>query len=120
MTKMIKKYRDFHSSQKAAFIVLQILVIVNAIWAVVCQFLGPLIALLTYAFLTYLFLGKNDFMAGIIIGILGFLIHAYELIFQGLNELGEFEKVFFFINLIFAIILIYFSYKAYKEIKRHQ
>ncbi len=94
--------------------------IINATWVTICKSLGPVIALIAYIFITFLFLQKNDFIAGIIIGIIGFIIHFYELIFQGIKELRGFEIAFFLINLVFPILLIYFSYKAYKESKHNK
>ena len=103
-----------------ALLVILSLMIINVVWVIICKFLGPVIALIAYAFITFLFLHKNDFVAGIIIGIVGFIIHFYELIFQGIKELRGFEIAFFFINLVFPILLIYFSFKAYKEFKQNK
>lgn len=114
------KYNKFLPNQKAALLTILVLVIINAVWVTICKSLGPVIALIPYAFITFLFLLKNDFIAGIIIGIVGFIIHFYELIFQGIKELRGFEIAFFFINLIFPILLIYFSYKAYEEFKHNR
>jgi hypothetical protein len=114
------KYNKFLPNQKVALLVILTLVIINAVWIIICKSLGPVIALISYAFIAFLFLRKNDFIAGVIIGIVGFIIHFYELIFQGIIELKGFEIAFFFINLVFPIPLIYFSYKAYKEFKHNR
>jgi hypothetical protein len=111
------KHNKFLPNKKVALLIILTLVIINAVWVTMCKSLGPAIALILYAFITFLFLRKNDFIAGIIIGIVGFIIHLQELIFQGIKELRGFEIAFFFINLVLPIPLIYFSYKAYKEFK---
>jgi hypothetical protein len=111
------KYNKFLPNKKVALLIILTLVIINAVWVTICKSLGPVIALIPYAFITFLFWRKNDFIAGIIIGIVGFIIHFYELIFQGIKELRGFEIAFFFINLVLPIPLIYFSCKAYKEFK---
>ena len=111
------KYNKFLPNKKVALLVIITLVIINAVWVTISKSLGPVIALVSYAFITFLFLRKNDFIAGIIIGIVGFIIHFYELIFQGVTELRGLEIAFFYINLVFPIPLIYFSFKAYKELK---
>lgn len=49
---------------------------------------------------------------------MGFFVHGYELILHGLSELSKVEIVFFFINLVFPILLVFFSYMANKEIKQ--
>jgi hypothetical protein len=114
------KYNKFSPNQKVAVLIILTLVIINAVWIIICKSLGPVIALISYAFITFLFLRKNDFIAGIIIGILGFIIHFYELIFQGVTELRGLEIAFFYMNLVFPIPLIYFSFKAYKELKHNR
>lgn len=95
--------------------ILIILVTVNAILFMKGEYLGPSIALICYAFVTYLCWRQNDFRAGIAIGIFGFVIHLYELIFQGIEELGTLDLTFFFINLLLPIPLVYLSSKAYIE-----
>lgn len=105
------------SNQRMTIGVLIVLVIVNAILLMKVEYSGPSIALICYAFVTFLCWRQNDFRAGIAVGIFGFVIHLYELIFQGTKELGTFDLILFFINLLFPIPLIYFSFKAFKEIK---
>ena len=97
--KIYIKYNKFLPNQKVALLVVLTLVIINTAWVTICKSSGPFIALIPYAFITFLFLKKKDFIAGIIIGIVGFVIHFYELIFQGITELRGFEIAFFFINL---------------------
>ncbi len=47
-----------------------------------------------------------------IAGFLGFGIHLYELIFREINELEGIYLANFYINLIFPILLVCFSYRA--------
>ena len=105
------------SNRRMTIGILIVLVIVNALLLMNVEYSGPSIALICYAFVTFLCWRQNDFHAGIAIGIFGFVIHLYELIFQGIEELATLEFIFFFINLLLPISLIYYSYKAHKEIK---
>ena len=116
---MITKDPKYSFNQKMVIGILTILVITNAAWVIICKSYGPLIALIFYVFAIFLFWKKNDIFSGIIIGIIGLAIHIYELIFQGIADLEVLETIFFFINLIFPILLVYFCYKFYKKIKQN-
>lgn len=109
---------EFSFCQKITVVILAILVVVNVAWAVMHMRPGILVALIIYAFAIFLCLKQKDFRAGIIIGAIGFLIHVVELIFRGIAWLGRIESAFFIINLILPLILVLFSYKAYRDIKR--
>ena len=98
--------------------ILVVLAGTNAIWIVTSRHSGTLVALIFYVFITLLVWRKDDFRAGIISGIFGSGIHLYELIFQGLGKLEGIEVGFFFVNLILPLPLIYFSYRAYLELRK--
>ena len=116
---MITKYSKYSTNQKMVIGILTILAVTNAGWVIICKSYGPLIALMFYVFAIFLFWQKNDIFSGIIIGMIGLAVHIYELIFQGIIDLEGLEMIFFFINLIFPIPLVYFSYKVYKKIKQN-
>ena len=103
------------STQKIVVGISLALTAVNALWVVFSPFSGPLLALIFYAVLTFLCWRKNDFRAGVIIGILGLAIHTFEWVFKGIEGLNVFETVFFFANLLLPVPLIYFSIKAYRQ-----
>ena len=98
--------------------ILVVLVIANAVWLATSEYSSPLIALIFYALIAFLCWRRSHFQAGIIGGIVGLGVHIYELLSQGIIELRGLELGLFFINLTFPIPLIYFSYRAYQEIKR--
>ena len=102
---------------KIVIIILLILIITNSVWLFISEFSGPLIALIFYAIITYLCIYKKHFQAGIIAGIMGFSIHIFKLIFHNDANLSGIEYVFFLINLFFPVALVYFSYRANKEVK---
>ena len=114
---MIAKDSKFSYYHQIVIGILTILVITNAGWVIIFKSNGPIIALIFYIFAVFLFWRKNDIFAGIIIGVMGFTIHMFELLFQGILDLEGLETIFFFINLVFPIPLIYFCYKIYKKIK---
>jgi hypothetical protein len=103
-------------NNKVSLSILIALVITNATWGATSGHSGPLIALSFYAVVAFLCWRWSHFQAGIIAGVAGVGIHAYELISWGLAELRALEVALLFVNLILPIPLIYFSYKAYREI----
>ena len=105
------------SSKIITIIILFILMLSNAVWTVSSGYAGPFIAMIFYALVAFLCWRKKHFQAGIIAGILGFGIHLYELIFRGIKELEGIYLAIFYINLIFPILLVYFSYKANQNLK---
>ena len=105
-------------NEKMTIGILVALVITNAVWLATSEYSSPLFALIIYAVIAFLCWRRSHFQAGIIVGIIGLGVHIYELLSQGIIELRGFELGLFFINLTFPIPLIYFSYRAYQEIKR--
>lgn len=103
------------NSERMALLVVLILVATNALWVFVARYSGPLFALFFYSVITYLCWQQRHFRAGVIGGVGGFAIHAYELISRGMGELLGIESALFFINLIAPLALLYFSYRANKE-----
>lgn len=105
------------STEKITIVILITLLSTNAVWAVISEYSGPFIAMIVYAFVTFLCWRKKHFQAGMIAGFLGFGIHLYELIFRGIKELEGIYLLIFYINLIFPILLVYFSYKVNQTLK---
>jgi len=103
--------------RKIVIIILLILIITNSVWLFISELSGPLIALIFYIIIIYLCIYKKHFKAGIIAGFMGFSIHIFELIFHNGANLIGIEYVFFLINLIFPVALVYFSSRVSKEEK---
>ena len=104
-------------ARKTVHIILSVLIITNAIWVAVSGLSGPFIALGFYIIILFLCYYKQHYKAGIISGIMGFLVHILELVFYDLKELGGMEILFFILNLILPVAIIFFSYKADKELR---
>lgn len=105
-------------NKKVPLSILIALVIANATWVATSGHSGPVIALIFYALVAFLCWRRDHFQAGIIAGVVGLGIHAYELISWGVAGLRTLDLGLLFINLILPIPLIYFSYKAYREIEK--
>jgi len=107
-----------HPGSSAKKITIGILIVLasnNAVWVISAEYSGPLIALLFYAFVTFLFWRRNHFQAGIIGGVFGLGIHVYELLFQDMGELRGIELGHFYANIVLPIPLTYFGYKTHRE-----
>ena len=102
---------------RIASVVLIVLIVINTLWVVTTRQSGPLIALLFYSVILYLFWRKRDFRAGAIAGVVGFGIHVYELLVPGISGLEGIYLVYFYLNIILPFPLIYFSFMAYREDK---
>ena len=100
--------------KKLTLSILLALVITNAVWIVVSEYAGPVIALVVYVLVTFLCWHRNHLQSGIIAGIVGICIHAYEFISWGLEGLIALDLGLLLANLILPIPLIYFSYRAYR------
>lgn len=96
--------------------ILVVLVIVNTAWKVASGYSGPLIALSLHVVVAFLCWRRNHFQAGIIAGMAGLCIRTYELMLWGVAALGLLDLGLLPVNLIGTIPLMYFSYKAYREI----
>lgn len=105
------------TAEKIVIGILIVLMGINAIWFATSRYSGPLVGLIFYALITFLCWRRSHFQAGIIGGIIGFGIHAHELVFQTVGKLEGIDFGFFLLNIIFPIPLIYFSYKAQQHLK---
>ncbi len=105
------------AAEKITIGILIALACINAVWAVITGYFGHFIGYGIYTYILFLCQRKKHYQAGIIGGILGFGFHFYELLFRGTEELTGIQLTIFFINLIFPLLLLYFSYQAYQLIK---
>ena len=97
--------------------ILLVLVITNAVYITITDtdYFGPIIALVLYGVIAFVFWRLKHFQAGIIAGILGFGFHIYELIVFGLADMRPLNLSLLLTNLLLPIPLVYFSYKAYRQ-----
>lgn len=88
------------------------LAVINGYWAVRSGLRGPAIAALFYFAVFVLCFFKRHYKAGLIAAAFGFGIHLVELLFQGISELADIQKLWFLMNLILPIPLAVMSYLA--------
>jgi len=86
------------------------LALINTLWVIRSSYRGALIALTFYLAIFVLCVWRRHFEAGVIAGILGFLVHLFELFVQGTQELVGVDLLFFYANLILPIPLAITSY----------
>lgn len=103
------------SNKKTVVGISLVLAAVNALWLGSSVHRGPLVGLVCYSLCAFLCGRRDDFRAGLIIGIAGFTIHVVELVLEGVAGLRVSEVGFLFANLLLPIPLIYFSLKARRQ-----
>ena len=109
---MKRKKEKISPSGISTIAILLFLAGANSFWLVISWHGGVLIALVFYFAIFFSCLIGRHFYAGIIAGIFGVGIHIYELFVHGIVELTEIDQVFFYVNLILPIPLIFTSYLA--------
>jgi len=115
---MNSKNPKYSFNYKIVIVILSTLVLTNAAWVIIYKSYAPLIAIIFYLVVIFLFWQKNDIFSGIIIGSIAFVIHFYELLFHGITDLKLLESVFFFINLILPLPLVVLCYNIFKKTKQ--
>jgi hypothetical protein len=88
-----------------AIALLLVLAGINAAWMIMSSRGGTLIALAFYLIVAFLCLAMRHFRAGVIAGIFGFGIHAYEWFAWDTAALTGMEQVLFYANLVLPIPL---------------
>jgi hypothetical protein len=96
--------------------ILLVLAGINAAWAVTRGHSGPLLASAGYALVAVLCRRWGHFRAGIVAGVLGLGIHACDLVFQGTVQPAGVDLGLLWANTALPIPLVYFSYKAFREV----
>ena len=81
-------------SRSISITILLALVITNAVYVTITDYSGPIIALVLYGVVAFVFWSLKHFQAGIIVGILGFSFHLYELISFGLADMKPLNQIF--------------------------
>jgi len=102
-------------SRSISITILLVLVIINAVYITITDYSGPIIALVLYGVVAFVFWRLKHFQAGIIAGILGFVFHLYELVAFGLADMRPLNLALLLTNLLLPIPLVYFSYKTYRQ-----
>jgi hypothetical protein len=91
------------------------LALVDVVWALASGRAGPLIAAVAFAVVAILVGVRNEFRAGLIVGVAGVAIHASELVFHGLRGLAVLEGVLFGANLCLPAVAAVCSWSLLRE-----
>ena len=104
-------------AKKAAVVgSLAALALIDVMWALASGRVSPLIAAVSFAVVAALVGIRNEFRAGLIVGIVGVAIHAFELVFHGLRGLGVLEGVLFVANLCLSAVAAVCSWSLLQEL----
>ena len=105
-------------SKRAVVAILGILAVGNGIWLLVSEHTAPWIAMVSYAVVALVILLRNDYRAGLIIGIAGFAIHVVEMAVQGTASLEPLERTWLIANIILPLVLVWFNWTLIRRMMR--
>jgi hypothetical protein len=83
---------------------------VDVLWAIESGRVSPLFAAAAFAVVALLVGTRNEFRAGLIVGVAGVLVHTFELIFHGLLGVAAVEAVLFTVNLCLSLVAAVLSW----------
>jgi len=106
------------AGKQAVVIILVILAAGNGVWSLISGRTAPWIAVVAYAVAALAVLRNNDYRAGLIVGIAGFVIHAVELVAQRAAHLGAPERVWLVANIVLPLALVWFNWILIQRIRR--
>jgi hypothetical protein len=81
------------------------LALVDCLWAALSSRASPLVAAAAFLVVAALVLVREEYLASLVIGIAGVLVHAFELVFHGLRGLAPWEAMLFTANLALSIVV---------------
>ena len=96
--------------KRAAITILVILAVGNGVWALTSGRAAPWLAVVAYGVVAFLLGRRDDYRAGLIIGIVGFAVHIVELVFQGMAGLGAVERAWLVANIVLPLALVWLSW----------
>jgi hypothetical protein len=94
------------------------LAVVDCAWALTSGRGSPLLGAVGFAVVAVLVALRNEFRAGLVIGIAGFAIHLFELVFHGLRGLGIVEGALFAVNLCLSAVIAAASWRLLRTRRR--
>ncbi len=95
--------------------ILSILVVMNAVWFAISLRSGASMAMILYAFILFFCWRMANYRAGVIAGLMGFGVHLYELLFDAPVDFLLLDSICFYLNLFLPLVLVFFSYQAYRS-----
>jgi hypothetical protein len=108
------------SSWKLVVVVLATLFVVNAFWVVLSGSGDPVTFAALYGFAWLLGARLERYVPVLVMGVLGFALHVYEIAVGRTETYSRGDDVFLYLNLLLPIILVAVSVRAMREKSRHQ
>jgi hypothetical protein len=111
--------RISHSTGRVSIIIiLTVLVAGNAAWCMLSGRTAPWIAVAAYGVVALSVAKSRDYLAGLIVGIAGSVIHAAELAFQGAAGLVPLERAWLYANVVLPLALAGSSWGMISRFRR--
>jgi hypothetical protein len=106
------------ASKRVVLILLVILAAGNAVWSLASGRTAPWVAVVAYTLVTLAVLLWDDYRAGLIVGIAGFVIHAIELVAGGATDLRPLERAWLFANIFLPGLLVWSNWVLLRRVRR--
>ena len=104
-------------NKRSVVTILVILASGNGVWWITSSRSIILIAAAAYAVVAFEVWRRNDYRAGLMIGIAGFAIHAAEAAVHGKDQLGSLESVWLYANIVLPAALVWLSWILIRRIR---
>jgi hypothetical protein len=91
---------------------LLVLAVTGAAWTLATGRAGPLWAALAYGVVGFLVLRREEYRAGLVVGLAGFILHLVKLLGGAMSELGGSERLLFLGHLALPIVVAGLSWRA--------
>ncbi len=94
---------------------LLVLAATGAVWTLTAGRVGPLWAVLAYGVVGFLVLRREEFRAGMIVGVAGLILHLVGVINGAMSELGGSERILFLVHLVLPATVSLLSWRAIRR-----
>jgi hypothetical protein len=91
---------------------LLVLAATGAVWTLTAGRVGPLWAALAYGVVAFLVMRREEYRAGLIVGLAGLILHLVKLLGGAMSELGGSERLLFLTHLVLPIVVAGVSWRA--------
>jgi hypothetical protein len=89
--------------------------VIDGLWALDSGKPSPLFAAAAFAVVALLVGLRQEYRAGLVVGIAGIAAHAFELVFHGVRGLHVVEGVLFAANLVLSLIVALCSWSLMRD-----
>lgn len=103
------------SSSRLVVVVLAVLLAVNTLWLVFSSSGDPVTFAALYGFAWLLGARQRRYVPVLVMGVLGFGLHVYEIVAGRTDAFSFHDDVFLYSNLLLPVILVVVTVKAMRE-----